>query len=230
MRQTKVIFLTVVLTLMALGTVVYTSCRKDHCKTLNCLNGSVCQDGFCICPTGYTGTYCQNANVSNINMRNETFTTVSMLIEGNIYKVDSGDILTFTGSYGDTLKGSATTHGLYGLNVSLGSFKIIFPPRNTATYDLDVSPDYFFLMVADSNATVPELTKVYVNYQQRDSTLDIVTKPVPIQYDGLIHHIGYFKMHSDTKVRLELDPSHYWTYNVGTTTPTKNQYFKAVIK
>jgi hypothetical protein len=40
-------------------TVVYTSCEKDSCIDLKCVNGGSCADGFCRCPTGYEGTECQ---------------------------------------------------------------------------------------------------------------------------------------------------------------------------
>lgn len=35
------------------------SCKKDLCKDKVCLNGGACQDGNCICPSGYTGVNCE---------------------------------------------------------------------------------------------------------------------------------------------------------------------------
>lgn len=35
------------------------SCNPEKCKGVNCLNGGACIDNKCICPTGYTGTYCE---------------------------------------------------------------------------------------------------------------------------------------------------------------------------
>lgn len=35
------------------------SCKKDPCKDTVCLNGGACDDGTCICPTGYSGPQCQ---------------------------------------------------------------------------------------------------------------------------------------------------------------------------
>lgn len=39
--------------------VFYTSCEKDSCEDLKCLNNGACTEGFCRCPTGYEGTLCE---------------------------------------------------------------------------------------------------------------------------------------------------------------------------
>jgi hypothetical protein len=224
MKQTKSIVITAIFTLLALGTVVYTSCRKDRCKTLVCQNGGTCRDGFCLCPTGYTGSYCQTANVSSVSLRNETFTRVTILLNGYEYSVDSGAIITFTGSYGDTLRATAKTKGTYGVNVTLAPIKVGFPIRGIEFSDLDVSPEYFFLMATNNNNTLPFISQVHVNYGQRDSTLDITT----VNNDGKNYHIGYYKAHSDTKVLLEKTPLK-WPFNNLNLPMTKNQFYNAVI-
>ena len=35
------------------------SCKKDKCKDVKCLNGGVCIDGDCVCPGAFTGTNCE---------------------------------------------------------------------------------------------------------------------------------------------------------------------------
>ncbi len=40
-------------------TVLYTSCEKDSCLDLKCMNGGACVEGFCRCPSGYEGTECE---------------------------------------------------------------------------------------------------------------------------------------------------------------------------
>ena len=43
------------------GSVVYFSCKKDACNTVNCLNGGSCAGGICSCPVGWTGTFCETS-------------------------------------------------------------------------------------------------------------------------------------------------------------------------
>lgn len=37
---------------------VFSSCKKDACEDVTCLNNSVCNDGTCDCPEGYGGLDC----------------------------------------------------------------------------------------------------------------------------------------------------------------------------
>ena len=36
-----------------------TSCEVDKCKTVACANGSICEDGACLCTDGYEGFSCE---------------------------------------------------------------------------------------------------------------------------------------------------------------------------
>lgn len=38
---------------------VVSSCKKNRCESQYCLNGGTCVDGYCQCPTNYTGTHCE---------------------------------------------------------------------------------------------------------------------------------------------------------------------------
>jgi len=35
------------------------ACSSDPCADLNCLNGSICEDGTCVCPLGFGGENCE---------------------------------------------------------------------------------------------------------------------------------------------------------------------------
>lgn len=240
MKITRTIFVTTILTLMAFGAVVYTSCRKDRCKRVVCQNGGTCNDGFCFCPSGYTGTYCQIANVSSIAFKNTTFTPVTIIIKGIEYTVDTGKTITFTGSNGERLRPTARTKGLYGMNVTIpmpdgkDSTLLYFPARYTNFIELKIPKEYFFLTVTNNNPTEPEVSMVYVNTQlAADSTLDVVTLPTPIKNTGKPFHIGYYRAYVDSKVRLEKTPR-VWNYSnlfgpVATAVLKENQYYNAVL-
>lgn len=54
----KYVALSAFLTLSAFCAVLYSSCSKDECKGVTCLNGGTCSGGNCTCPVGYEGTTC----------------------------------------------------------------------------------------------------------------------------------------------------------------------------
>jgi len=56
------ILLTASIITTGFGAVLYSSCAEDKCAALVCANGSVCQDGGCICPSGYEGALCETTN------------------------------------------------------------------------------------------------------------------------------------------------------------------------
>lgn len=37
------------------------SCKKDACENVSCLNGGECNDGTCVCPSGFRGEHCETA-------------------------------------------------------------------------------------------------------------------------------------------------------------------------
>lgn len=221
MKNAKAILLTTVLTLLTFGTVIYTSCRKDYCKNMVCQHGGTCSDGQCKCPDGYTGRFCEVANVSSIKFDNKTFTKVTVTVNGKEYLVDTGKKgLTFTGSHGDTLKGTARVKGTYGVPVDLPEFKVVFPVRGTLVHTLDVPPTHFFLMATNFNPTEPFISKVYVNYKTPgDSLLDVTQ----IFNDGKKYYIGYYAALDTVRVKLEKTPS-IWKFDT-VLSNVKNQYY-----
>lgn len=47
------------LLLAMISLILITSAACNECKNVNCMNGGVCNDGDCTCPSGYTGKYCE---------------------------------------------------------------------------------------------------------------------------------------------------------------------------
>lgn len=54
---------------------------KDKCESTICNNGAICEDGKCICPTGYTGPACEqrlvptSISIKSISVNNYPLTT-----------------------------------------------------------------------------------------------------------------------------------------------------------
>ena len=60
MRPNKYILLSAFVTLLIVGSSLYTSCSKDVCKAVTCINGGVCSGGTCICTQkGVGGLNCE---------------------------------------------------------------------------------------------------------------------------------------------------------------------------
>ncbi len=59
MRPWKSIFWTISCFVALSFVVVYSSCEKDSCLELRCMNDGVCTNGFCQCPAGFEGAECE---------------------------------------------------------------------------------------------------------------------------------------------------------------------------
>ena len=55
----KSIFVAALATVATFASLMYVSCNRDKCKTIVCANNGVCNQGACICPSGYGGTNCE---------------------------------------------------------------------------------------------------------------------------------------------------------------------------
>ena len=59
MKFLRHISLTALLVLAAFSSITYFACTKDKCNDVACLNGGACDEGTCVCATGYEGNRCQ---------------------------------------------------------------------------------------------------------------------------------------------------------------------------
>jgi hypothetical protein len=55
----KTILISAVATVATFLSVSYVSCNRDKCKTIVCAHNGVCNQGACICPSGYGGANCE---------------------------------------------------------------------------------------------------------------------------------------------------------------------------
>lgn len=58
MKSVRSVLIATMLLLTVFSAVLYTACHKDHCTNVKCLNKGVCDNGNCICLTGYEGPRC----------------------------------------------------------------------------------------------------------------------------------------------------------------------------
>ncbi len=59
MKPIRNILLTSLIATLALFSVIYTSCNKNKCHNVTCLNQGTCDGGYCVCPRGFEGNRCQ---------------------------------------------------------------------------------------------------------------------------------------------------------------------------
>lgn len=185
----KSIGLTTIITLFAFLAIIYTSCIKDRvkalCSDVVCQNGGSCDSGLCICPAGYSGTYCQQKLPILIVYKNNTYTTIAMTINGSIDSIPTTDSYSITGQYGDIVTCSASTSGQYGSTITW-TLNDSFPPYGTRVVNLDVDTNYFFLKFY--NDWVPLINNITINYLLPQQTRISVNIPD----DGNTYNIGYF--------------------------------------
>jgi hypothetical protein len=91
MRSMKRIVIAVVLSAGAFCAALYSSCSKDACKGVTCLNTlSPCKGGLCTCPVGIGGSNCET-----IYRKDYAHTYKGVATYGIIY-ADTNNTLTFS--------------------------------------------------------------------------------------------------------------------------------------
>ncbi len=215
------VFVTLIITMLAFTAVTYTSCVKDSCAGVTCLNYGTCYGGSCSCPTGYAGRHCENLATTYVEYFNDTYTPIIITAGGNTNTIPVGGSITYTGSYGDKLTGTATTSGttsngsVVGITLSW-TLDVNFPATGTLQQPLDVQSDYFFLQIA--NTSPYSIQRVYVNYGLNAQTVDNITIP----NNGVVYGTGYYEAYTNSNARLESATS-YWYFSPLALSFTDNQ-------
>ena len=185
MKQIRVFLLTSIITLSAFAAVIYSSCKKDPCKGVTCQNGGACNNGSCVCPSGYSGNFCEN---STITYTNDTYTPISINVGGSTAIINPSSSVSFSGGAGTAVNVSASTAGTTTSGTQVGdliswSFTDNFPTGgDQLTEPLDVSADYFYLYVI--NKLTSNINSIVVNSQS--------TNYISVPNDWNTYATGYF--------------------------------------
>ena len=206
MKKTRSVIFTAIITLLAFGAAIYTSCNKDRCSNVACQNGGTCVNGYCSCTYGYEGDHCEIRVKTTIEYWNHGFTDITLTLNNVAYTVPPGRSKGFQGGYGDTLQGLATTQGQYGRMIRWDSLFTLFPQSGTTTIDLHIPQTYFFLRVInDSSSSL--LKEFRVNWR-RPNEVDFIVSP-PYEYQSY-HEIGYFPLDSFSNLYMKSTTGAEW--------------------
>jgi EGF-like domain len=180
---------------LALGTVIYSSCSKDPCSGVICLNGGSCAAGKCICASGYTGETCRDLATTQIRYHNNTFTPVFISVNGYSSSIPVGGSYYFSGNYGAAAIGAANTVSAAGVSYSWALIDT-FPASGILTVPLDVPPAYFYLKVVNNDSLNAGV--IITNTGLLDQRTDTVNLPG----FGGGYGIGYFDAHDSTQLTI----------------------------
>jgi hypothetical protein len=234
MKHLKVILLAFTVMAAFTGIVIFSACSKNDCGSIVCQNGGTCSGGKCTCPTGFFGTRCQGRNTTGISYKNNSFTPITISVNGNTQTIPVGGSVTFTGGNGIAATGTATTSGGSSLGISSPNGVIgmeidwqinnIFPSSDTLRVPLDVGSSYFFLRMTNKGAK--NIINYYVNvgFPSTEEFFQDVTVP----NDGKTYDLGYYLAYSSSNVQTQSADSKI-VWKAVTLPLTNNQSFTVTI-
>jgi hypothetical protein len=160
--------------------------------------------------SGGNGGSSGTGNNSTLVYVNSTYTTIQLTANNQTQNVVAGASVSFIGTPGSTLNGTAVTSGLTSSGTQVGlqmawTLSNSFPASGSFSTNLNTSADYFFLQVINSSGL--QMNKLYVNYALQAQTLDNVTIP----NDGKTYNIGYYHAYSNSNARAESGTT-YWSW------------------
>lgn len=225
----KILFATIC---ALLSFVLVLSCRRDSCHSMYCMNGGVCNNGVCLCPTGYAGPHCDEVATSTILIKNDVFTPIDVTVDNQTTTIPVGGTASFTGTAGSTITGQATTSGttsqgdVLGETIGWSLNNYYFPNGGgTTVIPIDLGPDFFFLYIQNnSTVAVKSLAVNYGTTAERDENISIPA-------DGYTYSIGYFESYTNSNVRVTMTDNSTATWSSLTLNSyDNNQSFTATIQ
>lgn len=160
---------------------------------------------------------------SDITIQNDTYTVLTVTLNGKTYTVPVGSSQTFTANAGTAITGGVTTSGSYGETIPWDLSSYSFPPSGTAVIPIDVPSGYFYLIVKNESAWTA--TQLIVNYGFTDQTSEAIAIP----NDGNSYGIGYYDAYTNSTVQINLANSTSQTWPNLYLPFTTNQDFQALV-
>jgi len=163
MKSIRNIAFSALLTIGAFTAITYTSCNKDECKDVVCNNGGSCDNGTCVCPTGYTGSSCDN------EVRASYYNTY----KGNGFD-NEGDTYTNWGIRYYSVGTDAKTMGmelLTNTNAPVAAMNVTLTSNTTFTINSTVDGDITYT----GSGTVSETTtSVTINAKDASTSVTLI--------------------------------------------------------
>ncbi len=175
---------------------------------------------------------CQKETVkTDVTFYNPGYKNVYITIGANTQIISPGESVTFYQVTGTSASYSAYTSGTTSsgsqVGIKLTWNEVLKLSGGTASYNLNISSDYFFLYYTNEGSD--NLTPLYVNYGTTEQTVDNIELP----NDGTKYRTGYYKAFTNTEIRVYMasSPAYYIYSDQGSnfTFPwTENQYVSIV--
>jgi len=227
MKNVKTIVACALVTVTVFGMIIINSCTKtksNPCANITCYNNGTCDNGTCICPSGYTGTYCQTATNSTITLNNQTFTPIYVTVNGSTSTIAVGGALTYTGIPGASFTYTAYTYGTNSIGGQVGEEitwgdTYTFPSSGDSPWNLFTTSAVFFLKVQNNDPSYVG-NGLYVNYGLTEQSFDNIS----IQNTGIVYNTGYYDAFTNTEILIYKGATTSYWYLYPTFNFVNNQY------
>ena len=216
MKKAKFFITTVFILVASVLAVVYSSCSSStNCTNVVCLNGGSCSGGKCQCPAGFSGARCQTRANSAIMYTNNTYTPITINVNGTTKTIPAGTSAAFAGQYASQAVMTANTTGNSGSLANSNPSGLVgmtlnwsrtdsFPITDTLRIPLNVGPTYFFLRMQNNDPK--NIIDFYVNISFPGPG-EQVFQDVTIPNNGVVYDMGYYLAFSSSNVQVQTSDS-----------------------
>jgi len=163
---------------------------------------------------------------------NNTFTPITIAVNGSVATIPVGGTVSFSGNFGTIASGTATTSGSTPLGVLSGNGSVgqsiywqlndKFPATGTVTDTLNVGASFFYLSIVNNS------TSSIINYtvnSELPSGGFAVTATIP--NNGQTYGLGYYLAFSNSNVLVTYSDGHTTTLSSFSLPFVNNQQYVA---